>query len=70
MGQAVRYDMANVFNPAYSVACRIAKAMRSPGVTLISALERVERVGLRRRLVPADAGDAGKAHGDAGLVAC
>jgi len=25
MGQAVRYDVANVFNPAYSVACRIAK---------------------------------------------
>ena len=24
MGQAVRYDVANVFNPAYSVACRIA----------------------------------------------
>jgi amidase len=23
MGQAVRYDIANVFNPAYSVACRI-----------------------------------------------
>jgi acetamidase/formamidase len=26
MGQCVRYDVANVFNPAYSVACRIAKA--------------------------------------------
>lgn len=26
MGQVVRYDVANVFNPAYSVACRIAKA--------------------------------------------
>ena len=26
MGQAVRYDVANVFNPAYSVACRIPKA--------------------------------------------
>jgi acetamidase/formamidase len=25
MGQAVRYDVANVFNPAYSVACRIAR---------------------------------------------
>jgi len=25
MGQAVRYDVANVFNPAYSVACRIGK---------------------------------------------
>ena len=26
MGQAVRYDIANVFNPAYSVACRIEKS--------------------------------------------
>jgi amidase len=26
MGQAVRYDIANVFNPAYSVVCRIAKS--------------------------------------------
>ena len=25
LGQAVRYDIANVFNPAYSVACRIEK---------------------------------------------
>ena len=25
MGQAVRYDIANVFNPAYSVACRISR---------------------------------------------
>ena len=25
MGQAVRYDIANVFNPAYSVVCRIGK---------------------------------------------
>jgi amidase len=25
LGQCVRYDVANVFNPAYSVACRIAK---------------------------------------------
>ncbi len=25
MGQAVRYDIANVFNPAYSVVCRIRK---------------------------------------------
>ena len=23
MGQAVRYDIANVFNPAYSVVCRM-----------------------------------------------
>ena len=26
LGQVVRYDVANVFNPAYSVACRIARA--------------------------------------------
>jgi acetamidase/formamidase len=26
MGQSVRYDVANVFNPAYSVACRIARS--------------------------------------------
>jgi acetamidase/formamidase len=26
LGQTVRYDIANVFNPAYSVACRIAKS--------------------------------------------
>lgn len=25
MGQAVRYDIANVFNPAYSVVCRVAR---------------------------------------------
>jgi amidase len=25
LGQAVRYDVANVFNPAYSVVCRLAK---------------------------------------------
>jgi amidase len=25
LGQAVRYDIANVFNPAYSVVCRLAK---------------------------------------------
>ena len=25
LGQVVRYDVANVFNPAYSVACRIDK---------------------------------------------
>jgi acetamidase/formamidase len=25
LGQRVRYDVANVFNPAYSVACRIEK---------------------------------------------
>ncbi|MCA3560174.1 MAG: acetamidase/formamidase family protein [Aestuariivirga sp.] len=27
MGQCVRYDVANVFNPAYSVACRVARAV-------------------------------------------
>jgi hypothetical protein len=27
MGQAVRYDIANVFNPAYSVACRLEKRL-------------------------------------------
>jgi acetamidase/formamidase len=26
LGQAVRYDIANVFNPAYSVVCRMAKS--------------------------------------------
>lgn len=26
MGQVVRYDIANVFNPAYSVVCRIARS--------------------------------------------
>jgi hypothetical protein len=25
MGQVVRYDVGNVFNPAFTVACRIAK---------------------------------------------
>ena len=35
MGQAVRYDIANVFNPAYSVACRIG----------LSALKSVKRSG-------------------------
>jgi acetamidase/formamidase len=25
LGQVVRYDVANVFNPAYSVACRVGK---------------------------------------------
>ena len=27
LGQAVRYDVANVFNPAYSVACRLSKSL-------------------------------------------
>ena len=26
LGQVVRYDIANVFNPAYSVVCRVGKA--------------------------------------------
>jgi acetamidase/formamidase len=26
MGQLVRYDVANVFNPAYSVACRMPRS--------------------------------------------
>ena len=25
MGQVVRYDVGNVFDPAYTMACRIAK---------------------------------------------
>lgn len=29
MGQAVRYDIANVFNPAYSVVCRIGRGWLS-----------------------------------------
>jgi amidase len=27
MGQAVEYEVANVFNPAYSVVCKIPKAV-------------------------------------------
>ncbi len=27
LGQSVRYDVANVFNPAYSVACRLSKSV-------------------------------------------
>ena len=30
--------------------------------------QRLDAVGLRRRLVPADAADAGEAHGEAGFV--
>ena len=30
LGQCVRYDIANVFNPAYSVACRLAKQALPP----------------------------------------
>ena len=30
LGQCVRYDIANVFNPAYSVACRLAKSVLPP----------------------------------------
>jgi hypothetical protein len=26
LAMAVRYDVANVYNPAYSVACRLAKS--------------------------------------------
>jgi hypothetical protein len=25
LGQVVRYDVANVFDPAYTIACRVAK---------------------------------------------
>jgi amidase len=25
MGQCVRYDVANVFNPAFTVVCRVAR---------------------------------------------
>ena len=31
MGQVVRYDVGNVFNPAYTVACRIAKSWLTRG---------------------------------------
>ncbi len=35
MGQVVRYDVGNVFNPAYTMVCRIAKkwlpARAAPG---------------------------------------
>jgi amidase len=27
LGQSVEYDVANVFNPAYSIACKIPKAV-------------------------------------------
>lgn len=30
MGQAVRYDIANVYNPAYTIVCRIAKQWLPP----------------------------------------
>jgi acetamidase/formamidase len=30
LGQRVRYDVANVFNPAYSVVCRLAKRAIPP----------------------------------------
>ena len=30
LGQCVRYDVANVFNPAYSVACRLDKSVLPP----------------------------------------
>jgi hypothetical protein len=31
MGQVVRYDIGNVFNPAYTVACRIARRWLAGG---------------------------------------
>jgi acetamidase/formamidase len=31
LGQVVRYDVANVFNPAYSVACRVSKQWLTKG---------------------------------------
>ena len=33
LGQAVRYEVANVFNPAYSVVCRLAKRWLSPALS-------------------------------------
>ena len=30
MGQVVRYDIGNVFDPAYTVACRIARKWLPP----------------------------------------
>jgi acetamidase/formamidase len=30
LGQRVRYDVANVFNPAYSVVCRLARRSIPP----------------------------------------
>lgn len=34
LGQAVRYDIANVFNPAYCVACRLEKTAITQGMSL------------------------------------
>lgn len=34
LGQAVRYDVANVFNPAYCVACRLEKSEITRGMSL------------------------------------
>ena len=35
LGQVVRYDIGNVFNPAYTVVCRVAKTwLRKPDSTL------------------------------------
>lgn len=34
LGQAVRYDVANVFNPAYCVACRLEKSAITQGMSL------------------------------------
>ena len=33
MGQVVRYDIGNVFDPAYTVVCRIAKQWLPERVT-------------------------------------
>ena len=30
LGQVVRYDIGNVFDPAYTVACRVAKHWLPP----------------------------------------
>ena len=35
MGQVVRYDIGNVFNPAYTVACRIAKHWLHPRPSIL-----------------------------------
>ena len=40
LGMAVRYDIANVFNPAFSVACRLEKSwLRQSPVTRIIGLD-------------------------------
>ncbi|RDJ23161.1 acetamidase [Bosea caraganae] len=37
LGQAVRYDVANVFNPAYCVACRLEKNAITQGMSLFGS---------------------------------